>query len=92
MIKSIRHKALGHYHSKGVSKGLNADHLRRIRLFLDQLDTISSPKEMDFPGSGFHLLIGDRKGQYSLTINRNWRMVFEWDGDNVVNVDLVDYH
>lgn len=92
MIRSIRHKALGNFHFKGRPKGLNADHLRRIRLLLDHLEVIESPGEMDFPGSGYHTLTGDRQGQYSLTISRNWRMVFEWDGENVVNVDLVDYH
>ena len=92
MIKSIRHKGLGNFYFKGGAKGLNASHLRRIRLFLDHLEVISHPDEMDFPGSGFHPLVGNRQDQYALTINRNWRMVFEWDGEDVINVDLVDYH
>jgi proteic killer suppression protein len=36
--------------------------------------------------------IGDRKGQYSLTVTANWRLVFEFDGEAFTKVDLEDYH
>ena len=65
MIKSVRHKALANFHFNGKAKGLNANHLRRIRLFLDHLEVVGSPGEMGFPGSGLHVLAVDRKGQYS---------------------------
>ena len=44
------------------------------------------------PGNRFESLSGDRKGQYSIRINRKWRISFEWDGQNSTNVEIIDYH
>jgi proteic killer suppression protein len=35
---------------------------------------------------------GDRKGQYAVSVSGNWRIVFEYEGEDATNVDLVDYH
>jgi proteic killer suppression protein len=39
-----------------------------------------------------HALKGDRKGRWAVSVSGNWRLVFEFEGPNVTNVDLVDYH
>jgi toxin HigB-1 len=39
-----------------------------------------------------HPLRGDRAGQWSVSISGNWRVIFEFEGRHVTNVDLVDYH
>jgi toxin HigB-1 len=46
------------------------------------------------PGNRFETLSGDRKGQYSIRINDQWRICFEWPEGAVgpVNVEIVDYH
>lgn len=46
------------------------------------------------PGNRLEALKGDRKGQYSIRINSQWRICFEWpDGDaGPTNVEIVDYH
>lgn len=46
-----------------------------------------------YPSSN-HLeqLQGKRKGQYSIRVNSQWRICFEWHGDNAYNVEIVDYH
>jgi proteic killer suppression protein len=44
------------------------------------------------PGAGLHPLHGDRAGQWSISISGNWRVIFEFEGQHVTNVDLVDYH
>jgi proteic killer suppression protein len=43
-------------------------------------------------GVGFHALRGDLKGRYAMTLSRNWRLTFGWDGEEAVDVDLEDYH
>jgi toxin HigB-1 len=44
------------------------------------------------PGNRLEVLKGDRAGQYSIRINDQWRLCFEWvDGDSF-NVEIVDYH
>ena len=39
-----------------------------------------------------HRLTGDRKGAWSLHVTRNWRLTFRVEGQEIVDVDLVDYH
>jgi proteic killer suppression protein len=46
------------------------------------------------PGNRFEALKGDRKGQYSIRINDQWRICFEWPAKSPgpMNVEIVDYH
>jgi addiction module HigA family antidote len=43
-------------------------------------------------GNRFHALGGDRKGQYAIAINKQWRICFEWHDGNAFEVEIVDYH
>lgn len=47
---------------------------------------------MKLPGFKFHPLKGDRQGAYAVSVSGNWRLTFEFDGQDAVNVDLEDYH
>ena len=42
--------------------------------------------------SGFHRLIGDRKGEYSVSVSGNWRLTFEFENGDADNVNYEDYH
>jgi len=44
------------------------------------------------PGNRFHVLKGDRKGQYAISINKQWRVCFQWREGNAYNVEITDYH
>ena len=46
------------------------------------------------PGNRFEALLGERKGQYSIRINDQWRICFEWSGGSAgpAQVEIVDYH
>jgi proteic killer suppression protein len=44
------------------------------------------------PGNRLEKLRGDRVGQYSIRINERWRICFEWQGKDAINVEIVDYH
>ena len=62
---------------------------------LDRLEAAVSLKDLAaLPGNRLEALIGDRKGQYSIRINDQWRVCFEWPEGSVgpVNVEIVDYH
>lgn len=62
---------------------------------LDQLDAaISLDDVAALPGNRFEALKGDRKGQYSIRINDQWRVCFEWPkgSKGPLNVEIVDYH
>ena len=68
---------------------------RQARLKLDRLDAATSLKDLAaLPGNRFEALAGDRKGQYSIRINDQWRICFEWPDYDLgpSNVEIVDYH
>ncbi|KAB2961300.1 MAG: type II toxin-antitoxin system RelE/ParE family toxin [Candidatus Methylomirabilis oxygeniifera] len=44
------------------------------------------------PGNRLEKLRGDRTGQYSIRINDQWRVCFDWRGNNAYEVEIVDYH
>ncbi|MCK9304432.1 MAG: type II toxin-antitoxin system RelE/ParE family toxin [Bacteroidales bacterium] len=44
------------------------------------------------PANRLQALSGKRKGQYSMRINQQWRICFEWKNNNAFNVEIVDYH
>ena len=68
---------------------------RAARLKLDRLEAATSLKDLAaLPGNRFEALKGDRKGQYSIRINDQWRVCFEWPekSPGPTNVEIVDYH
>ena len=68
---------------------------RSARLKFDRLEAASSVKDLAaLPGNRFEGLAGDRKGQYSIRINDQWRICFEWTerSPGPSNVEIVDYH
>jgi toxin HigB-1 len=92
MILRIRHKGLERLYTRGDAKGINAQHANRLRVILAALATAGVPADMNLPGLRLHPLTGNRKGQWAVSVSGNWRVVFEFEGENVTNVDLVDYH
>jgi proteic killer suppression protein len=50
------------------------------------------PEDMNLPGLKYHGLSGTRKGTYSVWVSGNWRITFEFDSGDAVNVNLEDYH
>ena len=62
---------------------------------LDRLDAATSLKDLSaLPGNNFEALKGDRRGQYSIRVNDQWRICFEWPSASPgpQNVEIVDYH
>ena len=68
---------------------------RPARLKLDRLESAIMLKDLAaLPGNRFEALAGNRKGQYSIRINDQWRICFEWPegAPGPLNVEIVDYH
>ncbi len=68
---------------------------RAARLKLDRVEAADTLKDLAaLPGNRFEALKGDRKGQYSIRINDQWRICFEWPeiSPGPTNVEIVDYH
>jgi toxin HigB-1 len=66
----------------------------KAEMRLDQLDSAMSLQDLDLPGNRLEALKGDRQGQYSIRINDQWRICFEWPkgAPGPVNVEIIDYH
>jgi proteic killer suppression protein len=68
---------------------------RSARLKLDRMEAAAVLQDLAvLPGNRFEALAGDRKGQYSIRINDQWRICFEWPegAPGPSSVEIVDYH
>ena len=92
MIKSFKCKdteAL--YQGKRVRQfeSFKAQAEKRLEI-LDNAKTIYDL--MGLPSNRFEALTGDRNGRFSIRINQQWRVCFEWQDSDAYNVEIVDYH
>jgi len=92
MIQSFKHKGLEIFFITGSKKGIIPEHAQKIERILDRLDASISPSDMNLPGYRLHELKGQDSGTWSVTVNANWRITFEFEGQNAVLVDYQDYH
>jgi toxin HigB-1 len=92
MIKLIRHRGLKRFYESDDRRGLNAEHVEKIATILAQLDRAAKPDDMALPGLRLHPLKGELNGFWSVTIRANWRIVFRFEGRDVTDVNLIDYH
>ncbi len=92
-VRSIAHKGLRRLYEENSSKGLIADTVDKFRKMLTFLDAMENPEELRvLPLWKAHILTGDRKGTWSLHVTRNRRLTFRIEDDEIVDVNLEDYH
>jgi len=92
MIKSFKHKGLKLFFDTGKTAGIQDKHKKKLRLQLAALDTATVIEDMDLPGYNLHELKGGRKGTWSITVNGNWRMTFEYKNGDAYIINYEDYH
>ena len=92
MIKSFKHKGLEEFYQTGSTRGIQPNHVNKLRMQLAALDTAHSIDDLDIPGYRLHQLSGNRKGIWSITVNANWRLTFEINEGNVYILNYEDYH
>jgi toxin HigB-1 len=92
VIQSFRCADTGRlFHRKSVRrfKAIERQALRK----LDMLDAAQDIRTLSrLPGNKLESLRGDRKGQYSMRVNDQWRVCFEWRDGHAYEVEIVDYH
>lgn len=92
MIRSWKNSATRQLAETGKNKFSGLD-VGKALLQLRTLDDLVALSEVSrLKGTGLHKLSGDRKGQWALTINGPWRLVFEFKNGHAYNVEIVDYH
>ena len=92
MIKSFRHKGLRKYFETGSMAGIQPAHANRLKMQLAALDTAQTIEDMDIPGFRLHPLKGSGHRRWSIWVNGNWRVTFEFENGNALILDYEDYH
>jgi toxin HigB-1 len=92
MIISFRHKGLRVFYETGSTRGIRADHAKRLARMLPALDRAQVPDDLDIPGWRLHPLSGELQGFWSLTVSGNWRVIFRFVGSDVELLNYLDYH
>jgi proteic killer suppression protein len=95
MIKSFQHKGLKQLFELGTSAKINQQHKAKCIRLLDALNVAVLPEDMNIPGFDFHGLEGEKKGQpkrYAVSVSGNYRITFEWEGKDAMQVLYEDYH
>jgi toxin HigB-1 len=77
MIRSFKHKGLKPFYEVGDRSKLP--------------DVATTVRDMDLPQFRLHLLTGNRKGQWAVTVRANRRIVFRFDSGEAEDVDFTDY-
>jgi toxin HigB-1 len=94
MIIGYRDKRTGDFAAGKHVKAFSAIE-RSARLKLDRIEAAAVLRDLAaLPGNRFEALAGDRKGQYGIRINNQWRICFEWPegAPGPSSVEIVDYH
>ena len=91
MIISFRHKGLQKYFESGSLAGIQPAHANRLKMQLAALDTAQAIEDMDILGFRLHPLKGSN-GCWSIWINGNWHVTFEFENGNALVLDYEDYH
>ena len=92
MIKSFRHKGLRRLFETGDQRGVIVGLANRLRRQLDVLNRARTPTDLNLPGYRLHRLKGERADTWSITVSGNWRITFQFEREDAINVDLEDYH
>lgn len=92
MIKTFRCKDTRALFETGITRRFAAIKAAAERKLIvlqtaEALDDLKSP-----PGNRLEALNGDREGQHSIRINKQWRVCFRWTDDDPEDVEIVDYH
>lgn len=78
--------------AKRARKRLPTQQWEKARAKLDEIDAATDPRQLDTPSNHLEKLSGDRDGQWSIWINRQYRVCFNWRDRDAWDVEIVDYH
>ncbi|MES2731241.1 MAG: type II toxin-antitoxin system RelE/ParE family toxin [Bacteroidota bacterium] len=94
MIVSFKHKGLEQFFLKGDASKLPATQLGKIRLILATLHAAETIDDIRVPGFDLHPLKGDLKSFWSVKVNGNYRIIFQFQQAKieVIDVNYLDYH
>jgi proteic killer suppression protein len=92
MIRSFRHRGLKRFFESGRRGGIQSTQAKRLTMLLAALNSAYTIQDMELPGCRLHALKGRQAGRWSIRVNANWRLTFEFREGNVFALDYEDYH
>ena len=93
MIRSFASAETERFHATGKSRRLPPEIRKRAALRLTQLDAATALEDLRVPPSNrLEALKHDRKGQWSIRINDQWRVCFRFEKGDAFDVEIIDYH
>lgn len=92
MIVSFQHKGLRLFYEKGDSSKVQPQHIRKIQNILTRLDAATNAEMLKVPGYDFHKLSGVLKDFWAVKVDKNYRIIFRFEGENACDVNYLDYH
>ena len=93
MIKTFADKLTKELYESGKSKRFPPGILERALRKLEYLDLSTSVTDLKMPPSNrLHKLEQDRAGQYSISVNDQWRVCFRFEAGDAYDVEMTDYH
>lgn len=93
VIKSFADRRSQELYSVGRARRFPPDVARRAARKLEYLDLATTLEDLRFPpGNRLHALHGDRAGQYSISVNDQWRICFRFEDGDAYDVEVCDYH
>ena len=93
MIKSFANNQTESVYQRQIDKHLPKEMQQAALRKLRMLNNAKSIQDLRAPpGNRLEKLKGERAGQYSIRINDQWRVCFEWRNDNAYEVEITDYH
>ena len=92
-IKGWVHKGLREFFETGKTRGIQAAHAKKLETRLDALNSATRPEDMNvIPGWRFHEWQGGGKGTYSVNVDGNWRLTFQFEDGDAYVVNYEDPH
>ncbi|MDO8957432.1 MAG: type II toxin-antitoxin system RelE/ParE family toxin [Deltaproteobacteria bacterium] len=94
-IRNVAHRGLRRFMQQNDVSSLPPSVVEKVRNILTFLQEMEDAQELrDVPSWNAHQLTGDRKGSWSLTVTRNWRITFRIDQTEgeILDLDYEDYH
>jgi len=94
-IRNVAHRGLKRFIQHNDASGLAPSVVEKVRNIMTFLQEMEDVQELrDVPSWNAHQLTGDRKGTWSLTVTRNWRVTFRIDQaeGEIFDLDYEDYH
>lgn len=93
MIKSFADQRTQELYISGTARRFPSDVAKRATRKLEYIDLAIRLEDLSVPpGNRLHALEGDRKGQYSISVNDQWRICFRFVDGDAYDVEVCDYH